>query len=113
MAFTATQYLFKPTTFTATTTATVGGYAVPASTKFSIIALTVSNTATTNLTTYADVLLFDGTTAYTMLQKAPLYPGGSLVVEGVQKHILPTGGSVYVTPYSTFVSAQMSGVEIT
>lgn len=121
MAFTSTQYLFKPSTFTATTTATQGsstattadGYTVPASTKFSIVALTLTNTATTNLTTYADIQLYNGTSAYTLVSKAQLYVGGTFVVDGIEKHILPSGGAVYITPYSTFVSAHMSGVEIT
>lgn len=113
MAFTATQYLFKPLVPTTTNTATVGAYTVPAATRFSIIAMTLSNTATTNLTTYADIALFDGTTAYPILVKTPLYPGGLVIVEGVNKHTLPTSGAVYVTAYSTNVCVVMSGVEIT
>jgi len=113
MAFTATQYLFRASAPSSTTTATVGAYTVPASTRFSIIALTLANTATTNRTTFADVALYDGSTAYPIIQRVPLYPGGSLVVEGLEKHILPTGGAVYVTAYATIVSAVMSGVEIT
>ena len=113
MAFTATQYLFKASVPTSTVTATAGGYTVPASTRFSIVAMTLANTATNSKTTYADVSLFDGVTAYPVLVNAPIYPGSSLIVEGMQKHTLPTGGAVYVTAYSTFVSAVMSGVEIT
>lgn len=113
MAFTATQYLFKATIPTTTNTATVGAYTVPAATRFQIIACTVANTATTNLTTYADVSLWDGTTAYPMLVKTPLYPGGTVIVSGVNKHVLPTGGAVYVTAYSTNVCAVMTGMEVT
>lgn len=112
MAFTASQYLLKASIFAATTTATVGAYTVPASTNFQIIAMTLTNTSTTNAMAYADVALFDGVTAYPMLVKTPLYPGGSLIVEGMQKHSLPSGGAAYVTPYATNVSAVMSGVEI-
>jgi len=113
MTFTATQYLFKASIPTSTVTATVGAYTVPASTRFAIVAMTVANTATTNLTTYADVSLFDGTTAYPIAVKVPLYPGGNIVMQGFQKHILPTGGAVYVTAYSTNVCAIMTGNEIT
>ena len=113
MTITATQYLFKASTFTATTTATVGSYTVPASTRGQIVAVTLTNTATTNLTTYADVSLWDGTTAYPLLVKTPLYPGGAVIVEGAAKHCLPTSGAVYVTPYATFVSAIMTAVELT
>lgn len=121
MAFTATQYLFKASNFTATTSATMGsttattsdGYVVPAATRFSIIALTLTNTATTNQVTFADVQAYNGTTAYTIAQKVELYPGGMVVIEGIQKHILPTGGAIYVAPYATIVSGVMSGVEIT
>lgn len=112
MAFTATQYLFKASIPTATTTATVGSYTVPAATRFQVISLNISNTATTNLTTYADVSAFDGTTAYPVLVKTPLIPGGSLVVVGLQHMTLPTSGAIYVTAYATFVSAIMCGVEI-
>ncbi len=113
MAITATQYLFKASIPTATTTATVGAYVVPAATRFQIIAMTVANTSSVNLTTYADVSLFDGTTAYPVGVKMALYPGGNLVIQGVQKHLLPTGGAAYITPYSTFVSVIMTGVEVT
>lgn len=113
MAFAATQYLFRASIPTATTTATVGAYVVPAATRFSVVALTLSNVATTNITTYADLSIFDGSTVYPLVVKAPLYPGGNLIVEGIAKHILPTGGAVYVTAYATNVAAVMSGVEIT
>lgn len=113
MSFTATQYLFKASVPTSTVTATVGAYTVPAATKASVIALTVSNVATTNQTTYADIDLYDGTTAYRLVTKLPLYPGGSEIVEGVQKHVLPTGGAVLVTAYATLVSAILTAVEIT
>lgn len=123
MAFLASQYLFKSSVFTATTTATQGsttattsdGYTVPAATRFSIIAMTLSNTSTTNAMAYADVSLYGGTTAsisYPLMVKAPLYPGGTLVVEGAQRHTLATGGAIYVTPYATNVAAIMTGVEI-
>lgn len=114
MAFAATQYLFKASAITSTTTATVGAYTVPASTRLSLIALTLANTASTNVTAYADVHLYDGATAYAVVVKTPLYPGGSVVVEGVEKHILPTGGGVYVTSYSTTgVTAILAGIEVT
>jgi hypothetical protein len=113
MAFSATQYLFKASMPTSIVTTTVGGYTVPAATRFSIIAMTLANTATTNVMTYADVSLFDGTTAYPVGVKFPLYPGGNLVVQGMQKHTLPSGGAAYVTAYSTNVSVIMTGVEIT
>ena len=121
MSFTATQYLFKASTFTATTTATQGsttataanGYVVPAATRFSVIAFTLTNTSTANQTTYADIALFDGTTSWPLVAKIPLYPGGAQIIEGAQKHILPTGGSMYVTPYATIVTAIMTGVEVT
>ena len=113
MAFTATQYLFRASVPTSTTTATVGAYTVPASTRSSIIAFTVSNIATTNVTTYADVDLFDGSTAYRLVTKLPLYPGGSEIVEATQKHVLPTGGAIYLTAYATNVSGIATFVEIT
>ena len=113
MAFTATQYLFRASIPTSTTTATVGAYTVPASTRGQIIALTVANTATTNRLTYADVSLFDGSTAYGVARALQLYPGGSVIVEGVAKHVLPTGGGVYVTAYATTVSAVLSIIEVT
>lgn len=111
-SITATQYLFKASTFTSTTTATVGAYTVPASTRGQIVTLTLTNTAASNITTYVDVSLWDGTTAYPMLVKAPLYPGGSLAVESLAKHVLPTSGAVYVAAYATNVSAAMSLVEL-
>lgn len=113
MAFTATQFLFKATTFTATTTATQGAYVVPVSTRASLIAFTLTNINTTGAMAFADVSLFDGTTAYPLLVKAPLYPGGALIVEGIEKHVLPSGGAVYCTPYSTFVTGNLTAVEIT
>lgn len=113
MSFTATQYLFKATVSTATTTATVGAYTVPAATRGMVNALTISNTATTNVTAYADVSLWDGTTANPFLVKVPLYPGGSLAVESIVKQVMPTGGGIYLTAYATNVSAMMTVVEIT
>lgn len=112
-AISATQYLFKASVPTSTTTATVGAYTVPAATRGQIVTLTLSNTATTNITTYCDVSLFDGTTQYPALVKAPLYPGGMLAVESLAKHVLPTSGAVYVTAYATNVSAILSLVELT
>ncbi len=64
MSFTATQFLFKASIPTSTTTATVGAYTVPASTRGQIMALTLTNIATSNVLTYADVSLFDGTNSY-------------------------------------------------
>ena len=115
MAFTATQYLFKASVPTSTTATTIGGYSVPASTRFGIIALTLTNTSTTNAMAFADVGLYDGTTAsttYQLLVKTPIYPGGSIIVEGAQKHTLATNGSVSLTAYATNVCAIMTGVEI-
>jgi predicted phage gp36 major capsid-like protein len=114
MSFTATQYLFKAQSLTATTTATVGGYTVPAATRFSIVAMTVANSATTNITNYVDVSAYDGSVAYPIVVKMPVYPGGAEIIEGIQKHILPTGGGMYVTAYATAgVSVVMSGIEVT
>lgn len=114
MAFTATQYLFKPSALTATTTATVGAYTVPASTKGMVIALTISNSATTNAMNYVDVGIFDGTNTFTIGgTKTPLYPGGALTVVGVEKHVMPSGGAMYVTPYATGgLNAAMTVVEV-
>lgn len=108
----ATQYLFKASIVTSTTLATVGSYTVPASTRGQIVALTLSNTASTNITAFCDVSLFDGTTAYPIVVKAPLYPGGSLAVESLAKHVLPTSGAVYVAGYATNVCAILSLVEL-
>ena len=69
--------------------------------------------ATAQRTTYCDVSLFDGSTAYTLVRAAPLYPGGFCVIEGAAKHVLPTSGAVYVAAYATFISAVMSLVELT
>ena len=67
-----------------------------------VIAVTVANTATNNAMNYVDVQLFDGSTAYSITgAKAPVYPGGSIIAVGAEKHILPTGGAVYVTAYAT------------
>lgn len=115
MAFTATQYLFKATNHTSTTTATVGGYVVPASTRGMGIALTCANTSTGNLMNYVDVAVFDGAVQYPLLVKAPVIPGGSLVVVGFEKHVLSTGGSVYATPYATagVLTSAMTIIEVT
>ncbi len=116
MAFTATQYLFKASALTATTTATVGAYVVPAATKGMGIACTVANSATTTGTrNWVDVQIFDGTTAWDIAgKKTPIDPGGSFVVMGFEKHILPTGGAVYATPYATTgVTVAVTIVEIT
>lgn len=110
MAFTATNYLTFATTLTATTSATTS----PTTTaKFSVIAMTVSNTATTNKTTYADVGIYNGTVSVNILTKVPLYPGGALIVEGFQHHVLPTSGYMYTTPYATSgVGIVITGVEV-
>lgn len=115
MAFTATQYLFKATNHTSTTTATVGAYTVPASTRAMALAMTCANTSTGNLMNYVDIAIFDGTTQYPLLTKAPVYPGGNLVVQGFEKHVLPTGGAIYATPYATagVMTSAVSYVEIT
>ncbi len=102
MTFTASQYLFKASALTATTTATVGGYTVPAATRGMVIALTISNSATSNIMNYVDTGIFDGTNTFVVGGvKTPLYPGGSLNIIGIEKHVLPTGGAIYVTPYAT------------
>ncbi len=116
MAFTATQYLFKPSIHTATTTATVGAYVVPAATRGMGIACTIANSATTSgVRNWVDIQIFDGTTAWDIAGKrTPIDPGGSLVVIGFEKHVLPTGGAVYITPYATNgVTAALTIVEVT
>jgi predicted phage gp36 major capsid-like protein len=117
MAFTATQYLFKATNHTSTTTATVGGYTVPASTRGEIMALTCANTSTGNLINYIDVSLYDPTASasYPIQVKAPVYPGGNLTVYAAAKQVLPTGGAVYVTPYATagVLTSVMTIIEVT
>lgn len=114
MTISATQYLFKASAITSTTTATVGAYVVPAATKGQVIALTLANTSTGNLMNYADVSVYDGATAYSIGTKLPVYPGGSLIVAGVEKHVLPTGGSMYVTAYATagVMTAAMTVIEV-
>lgn len=102
MTITATQYLFKAQTQTATTTATTGGYVVPAATKGQVVAITVANTSTGNAMNYVDVEIYDGAAAYNISgQKTPVYPGGTFIAVGAEKHVLPSGGSIYVTPYAT------------
>lgn len=115
MAFTASQYLFKATNHTSTTTATVGAYTVPASTRGEVMALTCANTSTGNLMNYVDVSVYDGSTAYPVAVKAPVYPGGNLTVYAVAKQVMPTGGAIYVTPYATagVLTSVMTVVEIT
>lgn len=115
MTITASQYLFKATNHTTTTTATVGAYTVPASTRGQIVSLTLANTSTGNLMNYADISVFDGSTAYPVAVKAPVYPGGNIVAFGVNKQVLPTGGAIYVTPYATagVMTSIMTVVEIT
>ena len=114
MAFTATQYLLNVSQITATTAVTVGGYTVPASTKSMIIGLTLANTATSNAMNYADIGLYNGTQTYFVARKTPVPPGGSVVAVGVEKHVLPTGGSIQVTAYTTTgLDAIATIVEIT
>lgn len=115
MAFTATQYLFKASLTTATTFATVGSYTVPAATKGQVLALTMCNTATTFARAWCDVQIYDGATAYNIVKAMPVDPGSSAIVVGIEKHILPTGGAVYVCCYATTapLTAAMSFVEIT
>lgn len=115
MSFTATQYLFKASALTATTTATVGGYIVPASTRGMVLALTISNSATSNITNFCDVGIFDGTNTFTIGGvRTPIYPGGALTVIGIEKHVLPTGGGIYVTAYATTgLNAAATIVEVT
>jgi hypothetical protein len=115
MAFTATQYLLKTSILTSTTLTSVGSYTVPAATRGWVQAVTVANTATTNVTNYVDVALYDGATPYYIAgKKTPLYPGGSIIVVGAEKHVLPTGGSIYVAAYATSaVDVVATIVEIT
>ena len=101
MAFTATPYLFEASVITATTANIVGGYTVPANTRGMIIGLTLANSATSNAMNYADIGLHDGSQAYFIASKTPIPPGGSVVAIGVEKHVLPTGGSIRVTAYGT------------
>jgi hypothetical protein len=115
MTFTATQYLLEATNHTSTTTATVGSYVVPAATRGMVLSLTLANTSAVNLMNYADVSIYNGATVYPVLVKAPIIPGGNVVVYGLAKQTLPTGGSVYVTPYATagVLTSVMTIVEIT
>lgn len=115
MSITATQYLLKAVNVTSTAFATIGPYTVPASTRGQIIAVTVANTATTFSRAYSDVQIFDGTTAYSIARSLPIDPGGTAIVCGIEKHVLPTGGAVYVNCYATTapVTAVMTIVELT
>lgn len=116
MTITATNYVFSATTLTATTTATsVGAYTVGASTRAQIIALTISNTATTNITNYFDCGIYNGSFATPIAgTKTPVYPGGSVRVMGAAKHVLPTSGAVQVTPYATSgLGVALTVIEVT
>ena len=114
MAFTATQYLLNVSQITATTAATVGSYTVPASTKGMIVGLTLANSATSNAMNYADIGLYNGSQTYFIARKTPVPPGGSVVAVGVEKHVLPSGGSIQVTAYTTTgLDAIATIVEIT
>jgi hypothetical protein len=114
MAFTATQYLFKASFISATTANTVGSYTVPASTRGMILGLTVANSATSNAMNYADIGIYNGVDTYIIAKKTPIPPGGSVVAVGVEKHVLPTGGSIQVTAYGTTgIDAVATIVEIT
>ncbi len=115
MTFTASQYLFKGTNHTSTTTATVGGYVVPAATRGEVMALTLANSSSGNLMNYADVSIYDGATVFPVAVKAPVYPGGNLTVYAVAKQVLPTGGAVYITPYATagVLTSIMTVIEVT
>ena len=116
MAFTATQYLFKASFISATTADTVGCYTVPASTRGMILGLTLANSATSNAMNYADIGINTGATGGTfyIAAKTPIPPGGSVVAVGVEKHVLPTGGSIRVTAYATTgIDAVATIVEIT
>jgi hypothetical protein len=117
MSVSATGYLFVATSITATTTATsIGGYTVPAGTRGQIIAVTISNMATTNLTNYVDTFIYSNTASASYGiggRKTPVYPGGSFVVVGAEKHVLPTGGAFQVTTYATGqVDVAMTIVEV-
>jgi len=114
MAFTATQYLLNVSQITATTAAMVGSYTVPASTKGMIVGLTLANSATSNAMNYADIGLYNGSQAYFIARKTPVPPGGSVVAVGVEKHVLPSGGWIQVTAYTTTgLDAIATIVEIT
>ena len=116
MTITATQYVFVATTLTATTTASsVGTYTTPAATRAQVIAVTISNTSTVNATNYCDVAIYNGAFSTPIAGiKTPIYPGGSFVVVGAEKHILPTGGAIQVTPYATTgLGVAVSLIEVT
>ena len=66
-----------------------------------IIGLTLANSATSNAINYADIGLSNGSTTFFIARKTPVPPGGSVVAVGVEKHVLPTGGSIQVTAYGT------------
>lgn len=107
--------MFYATTLTATTTASsVGGYTVPASTRAQIIAVTIANSATNNGTNYCDVSLYNGSFSTPIGgTRTPVYPGSSLVVIGVEKHVMPTGGALQVTPYATTpLAIAMTAIEV-
>lgn len=115
MSFTASQYLFKASNAIATTFATVGAYVVPAATRGQVIAMTAANTATTFARAWTDIQIFDGTTAYNVVRAMPIDPGSSAIVMGLEKHLLPTGGSVYFNCYATTapVTVLMTLLEVT
>lgn len=116
MTITASQYVFVATTLTATTTATsIGAYTTPASTRAQVIAVTISNSATSNITNYCDVSIYNGSFSTPISgTRTPIYPGSSFIVVGAEKHVLPTSGAVQVTPYATTgLGVAMTLIEVT
>lgn len=118
MTITATQYLFLATNITATAVATsIGGYVVPASTRTQIVAVTIANMATTNAVGYVDANIYSNTASASYGvsgRKTAIYPGGSFIVVGAEKHVMATGGAFQVTSYSTIqLDVIMTAVELT
>jgi len=117
MTVSATGYLFLAASITSTTTATsVGGYVVPASTRTQIIAVTIANMATSNAVGYVDTSIYSNTASASYGvggRKTAVYPGGSFVVVGAEKHVMATGGAFQVTSYSTIqLDVVMTAVEL-
>ena len=116
MTITASQYIFVATTLTATTTATsVGTYTTPASTRAQIIAVTVANSATSNAMNYFDASIYNGSFSVPIAgTKTPVPPGGSVIVIGAEKHVMPTSGAFQVTAYATTgLGVAMTLIEVT
>lgn len=113
MPITATQYLGIGTVHTSTVTATVGAYVVPTGTRGQVVAVTCANSGVNNRTGYVTVQLYNGATAFHVSGVGvPVPPGGSFIAVGAEKHILGTGGSVYVTAYATNITSYLSIIEL-